>query len=245
MAIHLSVIVPAHNEEQRLPQTLELINQYLDLQDYAAEVLVVENGSLDRTLQMAEESARRHARVRVLQEEGRGKGLAVRRGMLEAVGDYRFMCDADLSMPIEQVHRFLPPALGAYDVAIGSREAPGSVRHDEAFHRHWGGRAINLMIRIMALPGLRDTQCGFKCFTAPVAQDLFGSQTLLNFSFDVELLYVARLRQYRVVEVPIDWYFNPQSKVRPLRDALYMLRDILLIRRNAQRGVYAPPVSRA
>lgn len=244
MSLYLSIIIPAHNEEQRLPSSLEQVNQFLDEQLYPAEILVVENGSQDRTLAIAQEYARRYPRLRVFHEDGRGKGLAVRRGMLEALGAYRFMCDADLSMPIAQVQRFLPPVLESYDVALGSREAPGAVRYQEAFYRHWGGRAINSLIRLLALPGLRDTQCGFKCFTASVARDLFQVQTLQGWSFDIELLYVARMRGYRVVEVPIDWYYNPQSKVHPVSDALKMLRDLVVIRRNASRGIYDLPAAR-
>lgn len=235
----LSIIIPAHNEEKRLPRTLEQVVAFLQAQPYPAQVLVAENGSRDRTLDVAQRFAARHPQVQVLQCRGRGKGLAVREGMLQASGEYRFMCDADLSMPIEDVNRFLPPALTDFDVAIASREAPGAVRHNEPAYRHWGGRAINLVIRLLALPGLQDSQCGFKCFRAPVAEDLFGVQTLLGWSFDIEVLYVARQRGYHIVEVPIHWYYEADSKVSPLRDALQMIRDIFVIRRNARRGRYA------
>jgi hypothetical protein len=159
--------------------------------------------------------------------------------MLQASGVYRFMCDADLSMPLNQINRFLPPQLTDFDLAIASREAPGSVRYNEPHYRHWGGRAINLLIRLLALPGLRDTQCGFKCFHHTVAKDLFRRQTLTNWSFDIELLYIARLRGYRIVELPIPWYFNPESKLNVVKDALRMVLDIIHIRQNARLGVYA------
>jgi hypothetical protein len=154
------------------------------------------------------------------------------------------MCDADLSMPIEQVNRFLPPALAAPDVVIGSREVPGARRYGEPMHRHLGGRFINLLIRLLILPGLQDTQCGFKCFRAAVAQDLFQHQTLPGWSFDIELLHIAHRRGYRVVEVPIDWYYRPESKVSALRDALRMISDIFRIRSNGRRGLYNAPQSR-
>jgi hypothetical protein len=158
--------------------------------------------------------------------------------MLEAEGEYRFMCDADLSMPIGEVNRFLPPELTDFEIAIASREAPGAVRYDEPSYRHLGGRAVNWVIRILALPGLSDTQCGFKCFRAEAAEDLFHQQTLTGWAFDVELLYIGRKRGYRIRELPIPWYFNPESKVHAIRDALRMIKDIFRIRFNALRGGY-------
>lgn len=236
----LSIIIPAYNEEDRLPNTLGQVFDFLNTQNYNAEVIVVENGSQDKTFEIAQSFAQTHTNLAVLQEATPGKGLAVRRGMISAQGQYRFMCDADLSMPIEEVNRFIPPALDNFDIAIGSREAPGSVRYDEPQYRHLGGRAVNLMIQTLALPGMKDTQCGFKCFRAPVAEDLFKHQTLTNFSFDIELLYIARRRGYKILEVPISWYFNPATKLNPIIDALNMGRDILTIHNNARRGVYGP-----
>jgi hypothetical protein len=165
--------------------------------------------------------------------------------MLAAVGEYAFMCDADLSMPIEQLSRFLPPALQTIDVAIGSREVKGARRYDEPAHRHLGGRFINLLIRLLILPRLQDTQCGFKCFRRPVAQDLFKVQQLKGWSFDIELLYVAYRRGYTVVEVPVDWYYRSESKVSAIPDALRMIKDIFRIRSNARRGLYDAPRSNA
>lgn len=234
----LSLIIPAYNEEQRLPNTLQQVADFLDLQAYSAEVIVVENGSQDNTYPLAAEFARRDARFRVIREEQRGKGRAVQTGMLAASGEYRFMADADLSMPLAQINRFFPPALADFDVAIASREAPGAVRYDEPDYRHVGGRAINMIIRLLALPGLHDTQCGFKCFRADVAADLFGCQTVPGWAFDVEVLFVARQRGYRVVELPIPWYFNADSKISALPDALRMSLDIVRIRWNALRGRY-------
>ncbi len=236
--IYLSVIIPAYNEENRLPATLQQIADFLASQDYTAEVLVIENGSNDRTLEVAQVFAEAHPGFKAISHPERGKGLAVQKGMLAAQGEHRFMCDADLSMPIREISRFLPPELGKADVAIASREAPGSVRYDEPAYRHIGGRLINTMIRWMALPGLQDTQCGFKCFKADAAKDLFSHQTMPGLSFDIEILYIARLRGYRIVEVPIPWYFSPESKVSAVRDALRMFRDVLAIRKNARLGRY-------
>jgi hypothetical protein len=158
--------------------------------------------------------------------------------MLEARGEFRFMCDVDLSMPITEINRFLPPQLTAFDVAIASREAEGAVRHNEPAYRHYGGRAVNLMIRALILPGLHDTQCGFKCFCGQIAEDLFRHQTMNGWSFDIEVLYIARQRGYRIVELPIPWYFKSESKVNVVRDTIRMGMDILRMKRNAINGVY-------
>jgi glycosyltransferase involved in cell wall biosynthesis len=236
----LSIIIPAHNEENRLPETLDQVFGFLHDQPYSAEVLVVENGSHDKTLKVAQSFTKEHENLIILQESGRGKGLAVRRGMLEAHGKFRFMCDADLSMPITQVNRFIPPTIEDFDIAIASREAKGAIRYDEPGFRHWGGRGINLLIRALALPGLYDTQCGFKCFRANIADDLYRCQTMINWSFDIELLYIARLRGYKILELPIPWYYKAETKVSPLKDAFQMFLDILTIRTNARQGLYNP-----
>ena len=237
----LSVVIPAHNEARRLPGTMEQLLPFLAAQPYEAEIVIVENGSSDDTLALAREYQRAHPDVvRVFHEPARGKGLAVRRGMLEARGDYRFLCDADLSMPVEELPRFLPPQLTDFDIAIASRELPGSRRVGEPRYRHLVGRAFNWMVRLMALPGFQDTQCGFKCFRAAVAEDVFRYQTLTGMSFDVEVLFIARRRGYRIVEVPITWYFDPDSRVRLVQDSLRMGIDLLTIRWNAWRGRYDP-----
>lgn len=234
----LSIIIPAHNEETRLPRALRQVFAFLEKQPYSAEVVIVENGSSDRTLEMAREFASRHSNLVVIREERAGKGNAVRRGVLEAQGEYRFICDADLSMPIEEMQKFLPPVLNDFDIAIASREAPGAVRYNEPSYRHWGGRAINLAIRILILPGLNDTQCGFKCFRAEAAKKIFSQQTLLGWSFDIEILYLARKKRMTIKEIPVQWYFDADSKVSAVRDALRMLSDIFRIHINALRGRY-------
>jgi glycosyltransferase involved in cell wall biosynthesis len=232
-----SIVIPAHNEQNRLPGTLEQIFQFLSQQSFSSEVIVVENGSTDSTHQVAQEFAEQHANLLVLQSE-KGKGAAVQRGMLAAKGEYRFMCDADLSMPVQEIIKFIPPQLQDFDIAIASREAKGAVRYNEPSYRHWGGRGINFLIQVLILPGLNDTQCGFKCFRAEVAKDVFSRQTLHGWSFDIELLYIARRHGYRIVEIPIHWYHFSDSKVSALRDAVHMIRDIFRIHANARRGIY-------
>lgn len=236
--IFLSIIIPAHNEEKRLPQSLQSVAEFLETLSRPAEVIVVENGSSDATLRVAQNFSAGHPAFRVLHNELPGKGRAVQNGMLAAAGRYRFFADADLSMPIEQLRRFLPPAVDV-PIAIASREAPGAVRYNEPAHRHFTGRIFNIFIRSLVLPGLHDTQCGFKLFRADVAEDLFRRQTLMGWSFDVELLYIASLRGLPILEVPIPWYFNPESKISVLRDSWRMFRDLLEIRRNGRLGLYA------
>lgn len=236
----LSIIIPAHNEENRLPNTLEQIFGFLEKQSFTSEVIVVENGSTDRTYEFAQRFAANKKNLRVIRNDRRGKGLAIQRGIQEATGEYLFLCDADLSMPIEEVLKFIPPQLQNIDVAIASREAPGAVRIHEPYYRHFTGRVFNTLIRLLVLPDLQDTQCGFKCIRAEVARDIFPYQTLTGWAFDVEMLYIARHRGYQIVEIPIHWYFNADSKVSVMRDSLRMFLDLLLIRRNASHGLYDP-----
>jgi glycosyltransferase involved in cell wall biosynthesis len=234
----LSIIFPAHNEETRLPEALEKTRAFVESQSYTCEVLVVENGSRDRTLELARSYAEKLPFVRVLHEQARGKGLAVKSGMLAAQGQYRIFCDVDLSMPIEEVAKFIPPVLPDMDVAIGSREAPGAVRYHEPVYRHLIGRVFNTIVRWMALPGLQDTQCGFKCFRGSVADEVFRRQTLAGMSFDAEVLYIARRMGYRIVEIPIPWYFNADSRVNIFQDSFRMAVDLLSIQRNNRQGLY-------
>lgn len=234
----LSIIIPAHNEEKRLPPSLKTIDAFLEKQSYESEILVIENGSQDLTAIVTEAFAADHPRVKLFQEAGRGKGLAVRAGMLKARGEYRFICDADLSMPIEELTKFLPPERNDYDVAIGSREVAGARRFNEPPYRHFQGRVFSTLVKVFALPGFEDTQCGFKMFRGSIAEDIFRAQVFNGMSFDVEALFIARKRGYKIIEVPIDWYYRAESRVHPILDPLRMLRDILVIRSNWSRGLY-------
>ncbi len=236
----LSLVIPAHNEEARLPTTLESVRAFVEAQPYATEVIIVENGSSDRTLEIAQQHTSRMPFLKVIHEERAGKGLAVKRGMLEARGEYRFFADADFSMPVAEINRFLPPAVGSIDIAIGSREAAGAVRYDEPAFRHFTGRVFNALVRFLALPGLKDTQCGFKCFRGAVAEDVFPYQTIEGWTFDVEVLFIARRRGYKIIEIGVPWYFDAHSKVRVFKHSTKMAMDLLAIRRNALQGKYDP-----
>jgi len=236
--VFLSIIIPAHNEESRLPQTLEQTAAFLKMQPYSSEIIVVENGSTDRTLAISQDYARRIENLIVIHNDLPGKGRAVQAGMLAAQGEFRFCADADLSMPITEVNRFLPPQLPAAPVVIASREAPGAVRYNEPAYRHLTGRVFNTMVRWVALPGLQDTQCGFKCFRSDVVERVFPLQTIMGWTFDVEILFIARRMGYAVTELPIPWYYNGDSKIRVLKHSWQMLLDLLSIRRNGWRGLY-------
>ena len=233
----LSIIIPAYNEEWRLPDTLKKITAWMQTITFAVEVLVVENGSQDRTTEIAESFARQFDNIIVL-HSSKGKGAAVREGMLHGKGEYLFICDADLSMPITEIESFLAPCAAGYHIVIGSREAPGARRYNEPFHRHLMGRIFNAIVRVFVVPGLDDTQCGFKLFQRQVARDVFMRQTISGWTFDVEVIYLALRDGYRVAEVPINWYFNPDSRISILQDTWQMFYDLLRIRLNSWRRVY-------
>ncbi|CAN5421846.1 glycosyltransferase family 2 protein [soil metagenome] len=242
----LSIIIPAYNEELRLPPTLQRITDFLRKQTYCSEVLVVENGSVDDTNAAVEHFVKTtilpsdNFQVR-LYHSPQGKGCAVRCGMLAAQGDYRVICDADLAVPIEEVTKFLPPALDAstYDIAIASREGPGAVRNGEPVYRHVMGRVFNFLVRTLAVPGVQDTQCGFKCFNRAAAELLFSLQRIDGWGFDVEVLHIASIHGLRMVEIPVTWFYGENSKVRPLQNTLSMLTELLKIRMNGWHGYYA------
>lgn len=234
----LSIVIPAHNEENRLPKTLEQVIHFLRQQDFTSEIIVVENASSDRTFEIGLRYAEREPDlVKVLHEELPGKGRAVLTGMLNASGKYRFFADADLSMPPEEILKFIPPHVDV-PIAIASREAPGAVRFNEPFYRHFTGRVFNSLIRFLVLPALHDTQCGFKMFREDAVNEIFKHQSLMGWSFDVELLYIASQKNYPILEIAIPWYFNPESKVNIFKDSIKMFQDLLLIRSNGASGKY-------
>ena len=252
---YLSLIIPAYNEGARLGDTLSAVTAYLRAQRYRWEVLVVDDGSADDTLALATGFAREHPNVAVVANPHRGKAYAVRSGVARARGKVVGFTDADLSTPIEALGAVLPRLADGYDVVIGSREGAGAVRRDEPLHRHLMGRAFNGLVQLLALPGIQDSQCGFKALRGPVAHELFGAVLLYGegarpprgpavTGFDVELLYLARRRGYRIAEVPVCWRHFQNSKVNPLRDSWRLLRDVLTVRLNAWLGRYARDVKR-
>jgi glycosyltransferase involved in cell wall biosynthesis len=235
----LSLVIPAFNEAARLPATLTKINAYLARQLYDAEVLVVDDGSADGTAELVREWARDWPDLRLIATPHGGKGHAVRAGLLAARGTYAFVCDADLSMPISELSRLVPVADAGAEITIASREGPGARRYGEPLYRHLMGRVFNAFVRWAVLPGIQDSQCGFKLLRGEWALALARAQTIDGWGFDVELLGIARRQGARIVEVPVAWYYAPSSRVRPLRDAWHMTREVLAVRRNLRRGDYA------
>ena len=235
-----SIVIPAYNEARRLPASLERLRAYVASRSTPTEVIVVDDGSTDATAELIE----RHmaewpgSGLRLLHEPHRGKGGAIHAGVLAARAPYIALADADFSMPAEEFDRFSTTALGEYDVAIASRTAPGATRTGEPSNRRAIGAVFSLVVRALLVPGIRDTQCGFKCLRREAALDFCAHQTIEGWCFDVELLHIARLRGYRVREVPIAWHFVPGSRVHPLRDAASVLRDLLVIRLRSWRGRY-------
>jgi dolichyl-phosphate beta-glucosyltransferase len=234
----LSIIIPAHNEAARLPKTLQEVHQFVTSLPYEAEVLVVENASSDATAAIVRQAIAVMPELRLLELTEPGKGNAIHHGMLQAKGAYRFMADADLSMPIAQVSRFVPPQLENADIAIASREVKGARRIDEPEFRHFVGRVFNALVQLLVLPGIQDSQCGFKCFTAEAAAQIFPLQTEKGWSFDVELLAIAREKGLKIVAVPIDWTYSAGSRMNVFKEAFKMAGDLLRIRRKRRAGTY-------
>ena len=235
----LAIIVPAFNEAARIEATLEGLSAYLRMKPWTWEIVVVDDGSGDRTADVVERFGQLEPRVRIQREPHRGKGGAVRAGFLSSRAAYRFLCDADLSMPAHEIDRFMPPETRA-DIAIGTREGAGARRVGEPLHRHLAGRAFNTLVRTLLVPGIQDTQCGFKMFTAAAADAIFPHVTVSGWAFDIEVLYLAHLHGLHVHEVPVEWHFRADSRVRMLRDSVGMVAELLRIRARAARGAYGP-----
>ena len=235
----LSLILPAYNEEKRLPDCMEKVAGFIASRPEPIEVILVENGSKDRTFAMGLDYMKQYPWLKVLHEDTPGKGNAVRRGMLEASGRYRMFADVDFSMPISEVNLFLPPEREGYQVAIGSREAEGAVRYNEPPSRHFTGRVFNLIVRtLLGLPDIHDTQCGFKCFSAEAAESLFRVQRIDGWAFDAEVLYIAKKYGYPIIEVPVQWYYDGNSKISVVQDSIKMFKELLQIRENDRQGLY-------
>lgn len=232
------MVIPAFNEERRLPEAIAALEAYLGGRPGLAEVVVVENGSTDHTPELADQLAASSSHIRALHLPERGKGRAARHGMLAGEGRLLVLCDADFSMPVEQLDLLLAAVEGGADLAIASREAPGARRIGEPWYRHAMGRVFNRLVQWLVLPGLEDTQCGFKAFRREAAHELFGRQTINGWAFDVEVLYLARRRGYRIVEVPIPWRYDASTRVRALQDTIGMLGELLKLRWKAARGEY-------
>jgi glycosyltransferase involved in cell wall biosynthesis len=240
VTLALSLIVPALNEQARLPFTLGEISTYVCAERLDCEVIVVDNGSDDATSAVVLQAMQRFPALRLLRTDRRGKGLAVRTGMLAAQGEVALFADADLSWDVAEVTRFMALIDARTPIVIGSREGSGSRRVGEPAYRHLMGRVFNRVVQTLAIPGIEDSQCGFKAFRADAARAIFSAQRVDGFGFDVEVLYLARKLGYGVRVVPLRWEHKANSRVAPVRDTLRMLSDVLRVRVNDWRGAYVP-----
>jgi dolichyl-phosphate beta-glucosyltransferase len=237
--IGLSVVIPAFNEERRLDSTLTELANFLGRQPWDWEIRVVDDGSTDATSQVVAKRAADSSRIVLQQEPHRGKGGAVKAGLVAATAPYRFICDADLAMPVAELPRFLPPQLDDFDVAIGSREGHGARRIGEPLRRHLAGRVFNHAVQWLTVSGIEDTQCGFKMFTARAVDAIFPVVSVDGWAFDIEVLCIARAQGLRIVEVPIEWHYRRESQLNLLLDGASMFRELWRIRARARGGAYS------
>lgn len=235
----LSIVIPSFNEEKRLPATLERVADYIKASGRKTEVIVVDDGSTDRTKEVAESFRGRIENLRVVSNgQNRGKGYSVRHGSLEAQGKIVLFTDADLSAPIEEADKLLAK-MDQYDVAIGSRAVNRDlIEVHESKFREFAGIVFNKIVRIMLWLPFVDTQCGFKAFRREKCKIIFEQQTIERFGFDPELLYLARHHGLRTIEVAVRWAHSPATKISMWRDSLQMFLDVLIIRWNGMRGRY-------
>lgn len=239
--IDLSVIIPAYNEEQRIAPTLASVDDFLATSGLSYEIVVVDDGSRDGTVALVDEIARTRPAIRCIPTRpNRGKGHAVRVGMLGAVGAIRLMCDADGSIPAVEIPRVVNPIrMGEVDVAIGSRRADGAnVAVKQPFYRRAWSKLCNQVVQRVLVRGVRDTQCGFKAFRADAAVDIFSRCRIDGWAFDLEALALATRMGHSIREIAVTWSDDPRSKINPLKDAWKVFRELLTIRGNLRRGVY-------
>ncbi len=237
---YLSVVIPSYNEEKNFSRgVLDAVIEYLQKQSYAWEVVLTDDGSSDKTVALLHAFSKKHSNVRVVENPHKGKGPTVSSGMLAAKGKYRLFTDFDQSTPLSEFEKFLPFIDDGYDVVIGSRALEGARREKEPLHRHVMGLVFNMLVQAIAVPGIQDTQCGFKMFTAAATESLFpklvvyqGKERTDAFTgaFDVELLLLARRYKFQIAEVPVLWEHNETERVNPLKDSVRMFADIVKIR---------------
>ena len=242
----LSIVIPAYNEEKRLPSTLESVHAYLLSREIDFEIIVVNDGSTDGTVEVVQEFAKHHDGVRLLSySPNQGKGCAVRKGVLMSEGDKVLFNDADGSSPVEELEKLEASLNKGFEVAIGSRAKPDSSRKVNALaYRKFMGNFFNFIVQTLLLKGIQDSQCGFKMFTRTAAESIFNVAKENGFAFDVELLHIARMRGYKIDEVPINWTNVDGSKVNLVLDSSRMFLDVIKIRLRSTFGFYkAVPAS--
>ena len=238
--MRLSVIIPAYNEAERLPKTLRQVDEYLRRQPYEYEILVVSDGSKDNTAEVVRQAMVSIKNLRLVDDkENHGKGYSVKKGMLEAKGDFCLFMDADNSTSVDQVERMWPEFEKGFEVVIGSRDLKGAeLPVPQPWVRRRLGDIFNLIVQtISGLWGMWDTQCGFKGFTKKAAEELFSRATIEKWAFDVEILVLAKKRKYKIQEIPVRWINDPSSKVK-FSGMVKMLFEVLKIRLNLWKGLY-------
>ncbi len=228
----ISVVIPAYNEAERIDETLSLLESFFYERNNLEEIIVVDDGSSDSTSDIVQERAAGLAHLKLVRSsQNQGKGFSVREGILRACGDVVLFSDADLSTPIEELDKLLPWLDWGYEIVIGSRGLKESViLVRQPFYREYMGKIFNLLVRLIAIPGIKDTQCGFKLFRGDVAREVFLRQKTKGFGFDVEILYIAQKLGYRIKEVPIRWKNDARSRVNPILDSANMFCDLLRVR---------------
>jgi len=230
----LSIIIPAYNEEKRLGATLEKVHSYFNSRPYTYEVIVVNDGSSDATVDIALSSTLNQVgRLRLMRNEpNRGKGFSVKKAILASGGENIIYSDADLSTPIEEIEKLLPYIKSGFDIVIGSRSIKGAnVEVHQPFYRGSMGKFFNLLVQLFVLKGIIDTQCGFKLFDAEIAKKIAAELKIDKFAFDVEILYIAKKNNYKIKEVPIRWINSLDSRVNPVSDSFKMFLDLISIKK--------------
>jgi len=239
-SVHLSIILPAYNEEHRIPLTLEKILSFLASKRFTWELIIVDDGSADNTVDTIRNNVPDSPHIKILKNKvNRGKGYSVKKGMLEASGEFRLFSDSDLSTPIDEIDNFLEFHQQGYDVCIGSRSLPNSnVEIHQPWYREKMGKIFGLLQRIILLKQIIDSQCGFKSFNSRAADFIFQRQMTDGFCFDVEILYIAQQHKLRICEIPVTWRDNPDTKVGAITDSTKMFLDLVTIRLNGMKGKY-------
>lgn len=249
--IDYSIVIPVYNEESRATKTLTQVLSFMNAFSPAFEIILVDDGSTDKTANMIEEYAKDHPEIKLVRNEHRGKGYSVRTGVLAANGKYIYTIDCDLSTPMDELKRLSNWIVdNDYDLVIASREGLGAKREDEPFYRHLMGRVFNFLVQGTTLPGINDSQCGFKLYKRDVAKRIFSSLIVYGEhskklkraflgAFDVEVLFIAKTLGYKIKEVPVKWVFTKTTRLNPLVDSYKMARDVLRIKILGLKGAYA------
>ncbi len=248
--IEYSIVIPCYNEEGKIASTLTQVIGFMNSFSASYEVVVVDDGSADSSVEKIKEYQKDHSHIRLIENSHKGKGPTLWKGVMESVGEYIYLADADLSAPMTELKKLSTWLIdNGYDVAIASREGHGAERVDEPYYRHLMGRIFNAWVQLVALPGINDSQCGFKLFKSEAAKNIFGRLSIYGDNaevinkpymgaFDVEVLFIARKLGYKIKEVPVSWTHIKTTRLSPFRDSFKMAKDVLKVRINSLKGVY-------